>query len=171
MKQQIIAFIDSLILYDYILLGAVAALFILFLILAILIRRRPGLSVFMVLLAFIILLLGPTLGYMKLHEFLFKNEVTITDARKLEFTDALMIQGTLTNSSKFPFEHCRVTAGTYKVSGNTVMDMLFPLNPFRKASLTIDTPLEPGQSEPFKLFIERFHYQKDYNITIGADCQ
>ena len=47
MKQQIIAFIDSLILYDYILLGAVAALFILFLILAMLIRRRPGFSVFM----------------------------------------------------------------------------------------------------------------------------
>ncbi len=171
MKQKIIAFIDSLILYDYILFGAVAALFILFLLLAVLIRRRAGLSVFMVLLAFIILLLGPTLGYTKLHDYLFKNEITLTDVRKLEFTDALMLQGTLLNTSKFPFTLCRVTAGTYKVSGNALMDMLLPLNPFRKVSLDIDTPLEPGQSEPFKLFIERFHYQKEYNITIGADCQ
>jgi hypothetical protein len=171
MKQKIIAFIDGLILYDYILFGAVGALFILFLILSILVRHKVLLSVFMILFSFALLLLGPTLGYQQMHKFLFKNTITITETKELEFTNALLIKGELTNSSKMPFSTCKITAGAYKVSGNAVMDMIFPFNPFKKGYVRLDTIIEPKQSEKFKLFIEPFNYSKEYNITIGASCQ
>lgn len=171
MKAEIIAFIDALIFYDYLLFGATAALFILFLILAILLRHRVGSALVMVLFAFLILILAPTLGYWSMHQWLFHKELTLTHHRALEFTDALMIKGTLTNTSRFPFKSCRVHAGTYKISGYPMVDTLFQLNPFRKKSIVIEGPIEQNATVAFTLFFEAFHYEKDYNITLGADCR
>jgi len=171
MKHKVIAFIDSLILYDYILFGTMALLFILFLILAILLRRRLILSVLSILFAFIFLLLGPTLGYPIMHDFLYKNSVSIIAIKKLEFTNALLIKGELTNRSKMNFLTCKIKAQTYKVTGKTIPDMIYPYKPFKKATLTLDTLIKSGESKPFKLFLEPFNYTKDYNITIGAHCK
>ena len=171
MKQKIITFIDGLILYDYILFGGVVALFILFLILAILLRNRVGLSIFVILLAFIILLLGPTFGYVSLHKFLYKNDINITKIKKLEFTNALLIEGNLKNSSKMNFLTCKIKAGAYKVSGKKIPDMIYPFKPFKHGYLKLDTIIKPNETKKFKLFIEPFNYKKDYNISIGANCK
>ncbi len=171
MKQKLIAFIDTLILYDYILFGAVGVLFILFLILAILLRHKTALSVLSVLIAFLILILGPTLGYIKMHQFLYKNEVNITKVQKLEFTDALLIEGTLKNNSKMDFLTCNIKVAAYKVTGNKIKDILYPFKPFKKASLKLDTMIKPKQSKKFKLFLEPFHYSKEYNLSTGANCR
>ncbi|MBN2896256.1 MAG: DUF2393 domain-containing protein [Campylobacterales bacterium] len=171
MKAEIIAFIDALILYDYLLFGATAALFILFLLLAILLRHRIGAALSMVLFAFLILILAPTLGYRYMHQWLFHKELALTHHRALEFTDALMIKGTLTNTSRFPFTSCHVHAGTYKLSGYPIIDSLFKLNPFRKKSIVLSGPIEQNATVGFTLFFEAFHYEKDYNITLGADCR
>jgi len=46
MKAKISAFVHNLLIYDYILFGAVFALFILFIILAVLVRKRLGFALF-----------------------------------------------------------------------------------------------------------------------------
>ena len=171
MKQKLIAFVDGLILYDYILFGAVGVLFILFLILAILLRRKVGLSVFSVLIAFLILILAPTLGYKMMHQFLYKNEVHITKIKKLEFTDALLVEGTLKNKSKMDFLTCNIQANAYKVTGKSIPDMIYPFKPFKKAYLKLDTIIKPSETKKFKLFLEPFHYSKEYNLSIGANCK
>ena len=58
MKAKITAFIDGLIIYDYILFGSVFALFILFIILAIVLRKKVALAVFLTLFSFIFLFVG-----------------------------------------------------------------------------------------------------------------
>ncbi len=171
MKHKIIAFIDGLILYDYILFIAIGVLFILLLLLALLLRKRMGISVTLIFFAFLLIILAPTLGYTQMHKFLFSNTIILDDVKELEFTNALLITGQLTNISKWPFHSCKIRAGAYKVSGNPVMDMLFPYSPFKKGSVILDTMIEPKASQPFKLFIEPFHYSKEYNITIGASCK
>ncbi len=171
MKQKIISFIDGLILYDYILFGGVVLLFILFLILAILLRKRTALSIFIILFAFVILFLGPTLGYIQLHKFLYKNEIHITKIKKLQFTNALLIEGEIKNSSKFDFLTCKIKAGAYKVSGKKIPDMIYQYRPFKHGYLKLDTIIKPNETKSFKLFIEPFNYKKDYNITIGANCK
>ena len=171
MKEKAIAFIHLLILYDYILFGAVIALFILFLLLAILIRHRIGLSIFFILLAFVFLLLGPTLGYKMMHSFLYKNSIKITTIKQLEFTDALLIEGDLTNTSKLEFLTCKIKAAAYKVSGKKILDMIYPYKPFKKAYLKLDTMIKPNETKSFKMFMEPFHYKIDYNLSIGADCK
>jgi hypothetical protein len=171
MKQKVIAFIDSLILYDYILFGAMALLFILFLILAILLRRRVMFSVLSILFAFIFLLLGPILGYPIMHNLLYKNDVIMTQVKKLEFTNALLITGDIINRSKMDFLTCKIKAQAYKVTGKSIPDMIYPYKPFKKGMVKLDTLIKPGESQPFKLFIEPFNYTKDYNISIGAQCK
>lgn len=170
MKEKFAAFINDLIVYDYILFGSTFLLFILFITLTILLRNKVVMSIFMFILSFTILLLAPTLGYVKMHEFLFKNSVKITSQKKLTFTQAVVVKGVLSNESKVEFKSCKITASAYKVTGNVVKDFIFPFNPFMNMSI-IEDNIYIGEQREFKIIIEPFTYTKDYNISIGAKCK
>jgi hypothetical protein len=170
MKHRLVAFIDQLALHDYILFGASLLLFVLFLILAVVLRKKSAAAVALVLLAFSALLLGPTVGYMQLNSFIYKQTAEVTDVKALEFSDALVVRGTVTNLSKRDFNQCQITAGVYKVANNPVLDLLFPLNPFKKGTI-LESSIAKGEVRDFKLFVEPFHYTKDYNVSIGATCR
>lgn len=171
MKSTLTAFIDSLLIYDYLLFGAVVLFFILLLLVAVMLRRRLWLSVLIILTAFVFLVAGPVVGHYQLHHYLFKNSIEVLETKELEFSDALLIQGNITNLSERPFAECTIKASAYKVSGTALIDWIFPLNPFAQATYVIKSPLEPGAAEPFKILIEPFYYEEDYNITTGADCR
>ncbi len=64
MKTHIINFIHQLLIYDYLLFGGIFILFLLLLILAIVLRHKMGLAVFLVFLAFGVLTAGPVAGYL-----------------------------------------------------------------------------------------------------------
>jgi len=170
MKAKLTAFLEQLITYDYLLFGAALLLFVLLLLLAIIMHRRHLLSALLVLLAFATILLTPTVGYLQMHAYLFKNSTTITNVKALEFTKALIVYGEVSNESKRDFTECTVTAGVYKVANNPVLDILYPLNPFKKESLKTDA-IASGESKSFKLIVEPFSYERDYNVSIGAKCR
>lgn len=171
MKAKIIDFIHHLIIYDYFLFGGIFVLFILLLVLAIALRHKMALAVLFVILAFGILTAGSVVGYIQLHQYLFKNKIILHEVKALQFTEALLIKGDINNTSKRPFKECSVYAGVYKVSHNRYLDRVYPYLPFKKGSLKIIAPIAPGESEHFKLFVEPFRYYKDYNITIKAECR
>lgn len=171
MKEKITDFIHHLLIYDYLLFGGIILLFILTLVFAILMRRKMGLAVFLVLTAFGILTAGPVIGYIQLHRYLFSHKVLLEETKKLEFTEALLLRGSIENLSKRPFHECTVTAGVYKVTHYPYVDPIYPYIPFKRSALHLTKTIQPGESAPFKLFIEPFRYTKDYNITIKADCR
>ncbi len=170
MSPKITAFIDGLILYDYLLFGGSLLLFILLLTLAILLRRKIGIALLLILLAFGIIILAPTLGYVKLHDFIYKNKISIREVKALEFTQALIVWGDLNNTSKRHFSKCAITAEIYKVANNPVLDLLYPLNPFKKSTI-ITKDIAAGESRSYKIIIEPFTYSKEYNLSVGASCQ
>ncbi len=170
MKAKINAFIDGLIPLDYLLFGSSFVLFILFVVVAILLRKRLLLGLFFILLGFSILLLGPTLGYIQLHEYIFKKTLTLTSQKKLNFTEALIVKGRLHNDSKRDFEVCKITASVYAVTPNKYINYLKKLKPFQKASI-LQKDIVKGGSRDFKIIVEPFRYSKDYNISLGADCR
>lgn len=171
MKAKITDFIHNLLIYDYLLFGGIFILFILLLTIAIFVRRRLGLAIFLVFLAFGVLSAGPVVGYVMLHKYLFKNHIVLHEVKALEFTEALLIKGDINNTSNRSFKECTVHAGVYKVTHNKYIDPLYPYIPFNRGVITLTKSIPPGKSEPFKLFIEPFRYTKDYNITVKADCQ
>lgn len=171
MKAHIQNFIHHLLLYDYLLFGGVFILFVLVLILAIVLRHKMGLAVFFVILAFGILTVGPIGGYIALHQYLFKHKIIIKEIKALQFTEALLIKGDINNTSKRPFNECTLHAGVYKVTHNKYIDPVYRYIPFKKSSLKLEKKIIPGESIPFKLFVEPFRYSKDYNVTLKAECQ
>ena len=170
MKHKILAFIDGLITYDYFLFAAVFVLFLLFIILGIVLRKKVVVALIFILLAFSILLLGPTVGYIKMHEILFKNSVELISQKRLEFTQAVVVKGKITNESKKDFKECYITASAYKVTSNKYKNYLKKLKPFQKMSI-IQSDILVSQTREFKIIIEPFTYKYDYNISLGADCK
>jgi hypothetical protein len=170
MKAKITAFINGLITYDYILFGSVFVLFILFIVLAILLRKRVILALFFVLFAFAIFMLGPTLGYIKMHEYLFKNSVELISQKRLTFSEAVVVKGKITNESKFDFKSCKITASAYKVTSNKYKNYIYKLKPFKNMSI-VEYDIPKGQTKDFKIIVEPFRYKKDYNISLGAKCK
>ncbi len=171
MKETLNAFINHLTIYDYALFGAVALLVILLLILAIVVRKKVALSMTLLILALLLLIAGPTVGYWQLHQFLYKTTTHLTLVKTLEFSQALVLKGEVTNASKRHLSTCKITAKIFKVSGNPYLDALYPLNPFQKMSILKDVNLSSGERYEFKMIVEPFTYAKEYNLSIGAQCQ
>jgi len=170
MKGKITAFIQDLITYDYILFGGVFLLFIIFIIIGILLRKKLALALFFILFAFTTLLVGPTLGYSKLHEYLFKNKTELISQKRLQFSEAVVVIGKITNESKKHFSSCKITASVYAVTSNKYKNYLKKLKPFKKMSI-IEQDISVSQTREFKIIVEPFRYSRDYNISLGADCK
>lgn len=170
MKAKITAFINELITYDYILFGSVFLLFILFIILGIVLRKKTALAILLILLSFTILIAGPTVGYVKMHDYIFKNTIELTSQKKLNFTQAVVVKGKVTNNSQRFFKSCNITASTLKVSKNELKNYLYSFKPFAKMSI-LEQDIAVGETREFKIIIEPFTYSKDFNVSIGAKCK
>jgi hypothetical protein len=170
MKEKITAFVHNLLVYDYILFSSAFALFILFIILAILLRDKIGLAIFLVLFGFATLLLAPTLGYIEMHKYLFKNSTELVSQKKLNFVEAIVVKGRIKNESKFNFKQCKITASVYKVGKNKLKNYVYRLKPLKKMSI-IEHDIPKGTTKEFKMFVEPFRYSRDYNLSLKASCR
>ncbi|PHQ89913.1 MAG: hypothetical protein COB42_05955 [Sulfurimonas sp.] len=170
MGAKLSSFIDNLIMYDYILFGSAFVLFILFISLGLVFRRKIALALFLILLGFSILFLTPTIAYKMMHAYLFKNTIILLEEKKLEYTDAIVVKGSLLNESKFHFSKCKITVHVHKVSRNKYRNYLMGFQTIKKMSI-IQENISKGETKEFKLIVEPFRYSRDYNITLGAQCK
>jgi len=170
MKEKITAFLHGLISYDYMLFGAIFMLFFLLLLIAILLRNKTGISIFFVLLSFIVLIIGPLVGYSQLHNYLFKASLTLKSEKRLNFTPAIVVRGTLKNESKFDFEKCKIVVNVHKVSKNKLKNYLYSFKILKKMSIS-EEDIQKGDVRDFKIIVEPFTYKHDYNISLKASCK
>lgn len=170
MKEVIIAFVKGLIPYDYALFGAIFILFLLFIVFALLFRRKLVVSLFFILLGFITLFVGPVVGYVELHNYLFKNSTKLLSQKRLKFSKAVVIYGSLTNESKKDFKECEITANIYAVTGNKYRNYLKKFKPFMKTSI-LEQDIMLSQTKKFQIIVEPFTHKGDYNISLGAECK
>ena len=170
MKHKISAFIHSLTNYDYMLFGAILFLFVLFIIVAIIIRHRLVLSVILVILSFVLLIAGPFVGYFKLHEYLYKNKIEIHSEKKLQFTKAIVVYANIQNISNLDFKECKITAKVSKFSKKKIKDYLYRFKPIKKMSI-VEEDIKKGEVREFKMIIEPFTYTKKYNLELESLCR
>lgn len=169
MKTQITTFIEELIIYDFALFGGSFFLFILFIFLGILLRRKTSIAVMIVLLSFAILFLAPTLGYIKMHDYLFTYKTELLSQKKLTFSNAIVVKGLLTNESKRFFKSCSIKASAIKVSSSEFKNYIYSLKPI-VTTLAVEQGIDIGETREFKIIVEPYNYEGDYTITIGAKC-
>jgi len=164
------SFVASLHAYDYILFAISGALFLLILLLAILLRSKVALSLVFVLLAFIIIVAGPIVGYKHIHTTVYKTELTDLLIKKLEFSKAIVIKGKLKNLGTQSFKHCTISAEAYAGATNILEEYLNPFKPFQNMSIVKDVNMTVNDSIDFKMMLEPFTYSNEYNISLKADC-
>lgn len=170
MREKLLAFTDSLIKYDYILFGSIVLTFFLLIVIALILRKKIGLSIFIVIFAFIFLLVAPFVGYNLIHKHLFKNELTLSSQKKLQFTNAVVVFGKLKNTSKLDFESCLITAFVNKQTSNKLKNYILTFKPIMKMSI-VEEDITIGNEIDFKIIVEPFTYSRDYNISLKADCR
>lgn len=170
LKATLQEFIASLHMYDYLLFSAAGALFILTLLLAIVLRKKPVLSLVLVLLSFIVLIALPVTGYNYVHGQLYKTELTNLTIKRLEFSEAIVIKGTVTNLGRQSFRRCRISSHAYKGASGFLEELIYPLKPFQRVSILKEEELPINHDLDFKLVMEPFTYSDEYNISIKVDC-
>ncbi|QOY54409.1 DUF2393 domain-containing protein [Candidatus Sulfurimonas marisnigri] len=170
MNSILTTFIDELIIYDYILFGSIFALFILFFIVGLILRKKPVKAIVFISSAFLILLFGSTLGYSKMHEYLFSNTTSIVSQKRLTYTQAVVVYATVKNNSNVDFKNCKISASAYKVTNNAVKDYMFKFKPLKKMSI-LEYDILKGEDREFKIILEPFTYSNDYNISVEASCR
>lgn len=170
MKNKILIFLNELTNYDYALFGGVFILFLLLLVITLLLRKNHIISVVLLIISMVVLFVGPVVGYIELHKYLYKNSTKVTDVKELQFTPAVVVTGTMTNESKRDFSTCKISANLYKVSNNAILNKLFHLNSFQKMSIVEDN-IERNETRAIKIIVEPFNYNKNYDVSLGADCR
>ena len=170
MKEKILEFIHGLTNYDYILFATLFFVFLLLLFLTLLLRKRAFFASVFLLLSLATLFVGPFVGYIQLHDYLYKNSSNITEIKALEFSPALVVIGNITNESQRDFSTCKINVNIFKVAHNQILDAVFPYNPFQTMQVT-ETDIAEGETRDLKIIVEPFSYKQDYNVSLGVDCR
>jgi hypothetical protein len=170
MKEKILDFLHGLTNYDYILFTAIFVIFLLLLILTLILRKRMFFASIFLILSLATLFVGPFVGYIQLHDYLYKCNTKITEVKALEFTPALVVTGNITNESQRDFSACKININIFKVAHNQILDAIFPFNPFQSMQV-IETNILKGETRDLKIIVEPFSYKQDYNVSLGVDCR
>ncbi len=169
-KTAIMDFFNTLSVYDYVGFFLTLFLFFLFLILALILRRRTLLALSLVIVGFTFFFAGPVMAHLLVKNSVFKSKAELTEKKQLYYSDTLILRGMLHYVGKKNANHCEIDVAIYKKGPNVVKDFVYSLKAFRKGSKRIDKVFEPGESVDFKIVIEPFNYQGDYNITVDSGC-
>lgn len=171
LKASIKALVNSFHLYDYVLIGASAGLFLLLLLLAIVLRHKTLTSLLLIIFSFIVIAVGPVIGYKFVHGTIYKHSITDMLIKPLAFSEAILIKGTLTNQGRQTFNSCQINAKAYRGADNFLEELVYPLKPFLETSIVTEDALDVNSSMDFKILLEPFTYAKEYNISVKANCQ
>lgn len=171
-REILLGTLNSFTTYDYVGFGLVFFLFILCLILALMLRRRVKTSVFFMLLAFVFLLAGPYSVYVYVHTMLYKAETKVTSIKKLHYTSTLVVKGELSYQGKADSSKCSVYAKVFKTGPETFIKKLAQkIKPYKKRHTDFNKTFTKGDNMPFKILIEPFAYEGDFNVTSYAKCE
>jgi hypothetical protein len=170
MKEKILLFLHSLTTYDYIFYISIFVIFVVLILLILLLRNKPSIALLLLLIAILEVSLGPTIGYSYFHNYLYKNSITLTKAKRLQFVQAVVIEGKLKNESKFDFTSCEVKAKIVKKTKNKYKNMILQFKPIKTKTITLQD-IPKNTDVAFKFLIEPFTYKKDFNVTVSGVCR
>lgn len=110
------------------------------------------------------------MGYKYIHGSIYKTKISQLNIKRLEFSQALVIKGKITNLGKESFKKCKISSSAYKSTSNFVEEFIFPLKPFMKRSIIKEEQIDINDSINFKILLEPFTYSNEYNISVKVDC-
>lgn len=140
--------------YHYGVAGFLGVVFILFFILAVMLRKKPLVSALFFL--FSALMSGPAMlgGYVLTEEYLRRVDVTEFNVKRLEFVKAFVITGSVKNSGKLPFKKTYIKVKFVKKDSRWWMQIKNFYTPVAEELFTIDETIGVGASSEFKFLAD-----------------
>jgi len=168
LRSYIFYIFNSLTKYDAAAIGWVIFLAVLLLVLAAFIKKQ-SLQYIILFLAILLLFLGPIGTKVVLDNYLRKADITITETKSLNFTDSVIITGSITNSSRLPFKKCDIAFLFVKPANNMLKQFANTLKTKKSFVWELNTTLERKETKQFKIIIDSFK-MREFNLTVQSRC-
>lgn len=170
-NHPIMTYISHFQMADYIVFAWLILLFFLFIFLAIVLaKKRPLISILVVLFDFMLLFGTPFVMKHYLDAALRSHTTELTTVKQLTYSDTLILQGTLTNTSAQNFSWCTVHFNMVSKESEGVARLLETLNPSHQTSIFIEEPPQSGASVAFEKVVENFRLDESLEVMPKAEC-
>ncbi|AHJ11520.1 DUF2393 family protein [Sulfurospirillum multivorans] len=172
LKLSLLTYVKHFGLYDYLAFGWLLFTFLALIILASLIAKKSSVaSLFMIIIALILLVVSPFFIKLKLSEITRATTTEISLVKKLTFSDSLIVEGSITNHSTKDFSLCLVHTTVFKqTDAQGIKAFINRLKPIANQSILVkQTLLKEGVME-FQSVFDDFVYSGDVNASLSAEC-
>ena len=172
LKLSLLTYVKHFGLYDYLAFGWLLFTFLALIILASLIAKKSSVaSLFMIIIALILLVVSPFFIKLKLSEITRATTTEINLVKKLTFSDSLIVEGSITNHSTKDFSLCLVHTSVFKqTDAQGLKAFINRLKPIANQSILVkQTLLKEGVME-FQSVFDDFVYSGDVNASLSAEC-
>jgi hypothetical protein len=105
-----------------------------------------------------------------MHDMIYKHTVSITSEKKLIFTKAVVVYGTIKNESTRNFKSCKIKVRIFKQGEDKFKNFINRFKPYKQRLIEEDSILKE-ETRIFKIIVEPFIYEKNYDVSIGAVCR
>ena len=132
-KASLLNYVHHFSIYDYAAYAWLILIFFVTILLAIMIAKKsPTFSILILIIALGLLFVGPFVLKHYLDQYLrpLKNSTILV--KKLNFSNSLIVAGSVTNMSKNSFSTCKVNISVLKSSQNPIKYFINQLKPLRK---------------------------------------
>ncbi|MDD3323562.1 MAG: DUF2393 family protein [Sulfurospirillaceae bacterium] len=168
LKTSMLFYIRHMELYDYLaFMWLFATFFITLILVAIIIKKSPPISFFLVIVSIALFCVGPFVLKEKLNEKYRSVEIEDVNLKKLNFSNTLIATGTLHNRSQKNFTTCLVQTSIFKKNDKNYMQILKPIE---YQPMLLGEPLLLGDFIEFRVEFDDFSYESDINASIKAEC-
>ena len=172
LKLSLLTYVKHFGLYDYLAFGWLLFTFLALIILASLIAKKSSVaSLFMIIIALILLVVSPFFIKLKLSEITRATTTEISMVKKLTFSDSLIVEGSIYNHSNKDFSLCLVHTTVIKqTDAQGFKAFINTLKPIANQSILVkQTLLKEGVME-FQSVFDDFVYSGDVNASLSAEC-
>lgn len=156
---------------DFLSFGWLLVFFLFLLFLGIFIaKKRPLFAVLLIFADIGLLIWGGFYVKNFLDDKIRSNEVNLTKIQNLNFTDALILEGFLKNTSNKDFSICTIYINVIKTSDNTFEKIQNSFKPLAKRTIILKELIKTQEQIKFNTTFDGFSFKGDFNITSDGDC-
>lgn len=170
LKESLTDYLHYLTIYDYVAFGWLYALLFVLIIFAIVIRKRTKTAISLILLSVALMMIAPIAIKLFLDHTIRKTSIVDQNHTALTYAKSLVITGQVHNEGKISLQKCYIHANVLRYSDNKYKNWLNYLKPIRKQTIVLDKNLTQNESREFKMVLEAFEYDKEYNVTLRSEC-
>lgn len=171
-KISFLTYFRHLDIYDYLALAWFGLTFLALILLAIFLAKRSSyLSLLLIILALIFFIIAPFALKFKTHALLRSHTIELQLVKKLTFSDSVIVEATLLNTSKQSYNFCLFqTKLIKKTPTEGIKSFLATLKPLAKQSILVEANVPQGEVFEFKTIFENFSYSGEIDANIQAEC-